>query len=221
VNAAIDSVLDPDHPWLKGIDRTRLEREGHVRLNFHHGDTETRSPDVPFLPFADGEFFTPSGKAQFYDESLTAKGLDPVLAFSPPAESRHGPAARSYPLELLPRKADNFLNSTFTNLPAIQEMEDRHLLEMTVADAAARGINNGDRVRVFNERGEIELTARVNGSVPAGVVAARLDWAKLSPEGKNINVLTSDRLTDIGSGATFYSTLVEVERASSRVAAND
>jgi len=227
VDQAIDTVLDPDHPWLAGIDRARLEREGHVRLNFRHGDTETRrveetssSPclrasvaDVPFLPFANGGFPTPSGKAEFYSESLVAQGLDPVLAFVPPIESRHNPKARTYPLELLARKADNFLNTTFTNQASLQQMEDRHLLEMTAADAGARGIRDGDRVRVFNGRGEIELTARVNGSVPPGVVAARLDWAKLSLQGRNINVLTSDRLTDLGAGATFYSTLVEVERA--------
>ena len=46
----------------------------------------------------------------------------------------------------------------------------------------------------------------------AGVVGARLGWAKLSENGININVLTSARLTDLGGGATFYSTLVEVER---------
>lgn len=226
VDQAIDSVLDPDHPWLTGIDRARLEREGHVRLNFHHGDTETSREEetstspclsdsavgVPFLPFADGGFATPSGKAQFCDKSLAAKGLDPVLAFTPPSESRHGGEARAYPLELLARKADNFLNSTFTNLPTLQQMEDRQLLEMTVADAEPRGIRDGDRVRVFNGRGQIELIVRVNGSVPAGVVAARLDWAKLSPQGKNINVLTSDRLSDLGAAATFYSVLVEVER---------
>jgi molybdopterin guanine dinucleotide-containing S/N-oxide reductase-like protein len=231
VDQAIDSVLDPEHPWLAGIDRARLEREGHVRLNFHHGGTETwrekvgTNPpcfrdsvvDVPFLPFAEGGFATPSGKAQFYDESLAPKGLDPVLAFTPPRESRHNSEARGYPLELLARKADNFLNSTFTNLPALQQMEDRHLLEMTAADAEARGIRDGDQVRVFNGRGEIELTARVNGSVPPGVVAARLDWAKLSPQGRNINVLTSDRLSDLGAGATFYSVLVEVERAPSPI----
>jgi anaerobic selenocysteine-containing dehydrogenase len=228
VDQAIDSVLDFTHPWLAGIDRARLEREGHIRLNFHHGETEARSEenevnspclrdsvvDVPFLPFAEGGFQTPSGKAQFYDESLASQGLDPVLAFTAPSESRHGSAARRYPLELLARKADNFLNSTFTNLPAIQQMEDRHLLEMSAAEAEPRGIRDGDRVRVFNDRGEIELTARVNGSVPPGVVAARLDWAKLSPQGRNINVLTSDRLTDLGSAATFYSTLVEVEPVS-------
>jgi anaerobic selenocysteine-containing dehydrogenase len=226
VDQAIDAALDLTHPWLAGIDRARLEPEGHVRLNFHHGDTETRSEedksdspglgdsaaDVPFLPFAHGGFPTPSGKAEFYSESLAANGLDPVVAFVSPTESRHNPQAGSYPLELLARKADNFLNSTFTNLPAMQQMEDGHLLEMTSADAQPRGIRDGDRVRVFNRRGEIELTARVNGAVPPGVVAAHLDWAKLSPQGRNINVLTSDRLTDMGASATFYSALVEVER---------
>ena len=228
VDQAIDSVLDREHPWLAGIDRERLEREGHVRLNFHHGDTEARrkeedssSPRVtdsvvnaPFLPFANGGFTTPSGKAEFYSESLLAKGLDPVVAFTPPTESRHGTEVNTYPLELLARKADNFLNTTFSNLPGVQQMEDRHLLEMTAADAEPRGIRDGDRVRVFNGRGEVELTALVNGSVPPGVVAARLDWAKLSPQGRNINVLTSARLTDMGAAATFYSALVEVERAS-------
>jgi anaerobic selenocysteine-containing dehydrogenase len=68
-------------------------------------------------------------------------------------------------------------------------------------------------VRVFNDRGEIFLRARVDGEVQAGVVGARLGWAKLSDRGLNINVLTSARLTDLGGGATFYSTLVEVERA--------
>ena len=211
VDQAIDSVLDLKHPWLAGIDRERLEREGHVRLNFREGDTEAQREE-PFLPFASGGFPTPSGKAEFYSESLVAQGLDRVLAFVPPAESRHSAQARAYPLELLARKADNFLNTTFTNQASLQQMEDRHLLEMTAADAESRGIGDGDRVRVFNARGEIELTARVNGSVPTGVVAARLDWAKLSPQGRNINVLTSERLTDIGAGATFYSVLVEVER---------
>jgi anaerobic selenocysteine-containing dehydrogenase len=214
VDQAIDSVLDPGQAWLAGIDRARLEREGRVRLNFHDGEPGAQRP---FLPFANGGFFTASGKAEFRDESLIAQGLDPVLAFVPPAESRSGEPAGAYPLELLARKADNFLNSTFTNQPSLQQMEDRHLLEMTAADAGARGIRDGDRVRVFNGRGEIELTARVNGSVPPGVVAARLDWAKLSPQSRNINVLTSDRLTDLGASATFYSTLVEVERLRGQV----
>jgi anaerobic selenocysteine-containing dehydrogenase len=112
---------------------------------------------------------------------------------------------------LLARKADNFLNSTFSNLPTIQEMEEAGLLEMNACDARARGIASGDRVRVFNWRGDILLKARVDGAVQPGVVCARLNWAKLGPQGRNINVLTSEKLTDLGNSATFYSVLVEVE----------
>jgi anaerobic selenocysteine-containing dehydrogenase len=90
-------------------------------------------------------------------------------------------------------------------------------LEMHPADAAARGIADGDPVRVWNGRGALTLTALVPAagpaSVPAGVVAARMDWAKLSPGGANVNALTSERLTDMGAGATFYSVLVEVAKA--------
>jgi len=68
-------------------------------------------------------------------------------------------------------------------------------------------------VRIFNDRGSLTLMALVNGNLPAGVVAARLDWAKLHPESNNVNALTSERLTDLGRGATFYSTLVEVSKA--------
>ncbi len=82
---------------------------------------------------------------------------------------------------------------------------------MHAADAEPRGVRDGDRVRAFNPRGEIVLEARVNGSVPAGVVAARLDWARFSPGARNINVLTSEKLTDMGNAATFYSVCVEVE----------
>jgi anaerobic selenocysteine-containing dehydrogenase len=82
---------------------------------------------------------------------------------------------------------------------------------MHPTDSEARGIRNGDRVRAFNARGEIVLQALVNGSVRPGVVAARLDWARFSSGGGNINVLTSEKLTDMGNAATFYSVCVEVE----------
>jgi anaerobic selenocysteine-containing dehydrogenase len=165
----------------------------------------------PFLPFASGNFQTPSGKAELYSETLKAKGLDPVASFMPPEESRHSDGAKMYPLELLARKADNFLNTSFCNVPAAQQMEESGLLEINVADARARGIAEGDRVRVFNPRGDILLRARVNGTVQPGVVAARLNWAKLSEDFRNINVLTSEKLTDMGNAPAFYSVLVEVE----------
>jgi anaerobic selenocysteine-containing dehydrogenase len=219
VDEMMDQALQSPNPRLSGISRELLEREGHLRLSFQSSDIRPVSPSAPgsaattapFLPFAHGTFATRSGKAELYNESLKAFGLDPVASFEPPNESRHGSEAKAFPLELLARKPENFLNSTFSNQPSLQSMEETGLIEMSRADAEARGIAGGDSVRVFNPRGEIILKARVDGTVQPGVVAAKLDWAKLTPGGRNINVLTSEKLTDLGNSATFYSVLVEVE----------
>jgi anaerobic selenocysteine-containing dehydrogenase len=157
------------------------------------------------LPFSTAEWFrTPSGRGE----------LVPVPVFRAPGESRAHAGEGPYPLEFLPRKADNYMNSTFANLPQHQRMEARTagVLEMHGTDAAARAIVTGDEVEVFNGRGSLTLNALVNAQVSAGVVAARLDWNKLSAGGANVNALTSETLTDLGGGPTFYSTLVEVRK---------
>jgi len=225
IDEMIDGALGSSNPWLNDITRERLEREGQVRLNFAvrppasgfrppHSRTDGSSTDAvePFLPFAHGNFRTPSGKAELYSEAMKALGLDPVAEFTPPAESRHG-TKTAFPLELLARKADNFLNSSFCDIPSVQKMEETNLLEISSADARARGITDGDTVKVYNGRGEIFLQARVDGAVQPGVVSAKLNWAKLTPGLRNINVLTSEKLSDLGNSATFYSVLVEVESA--------
>ncbi len=230
VDSMIDRALESPNPRLQGITRERLEHEHFIRLNFESNEDSRRSalgetdegvrPHVvrdtatdPFLPFAQGNFPTPSGKAEFYSETLKRQGLDPIVAFTPPNESRHGSGSKAgFPLELLARKPDNHLNSSFANLPSVRVMEPSiGDLEMHPTDAKARGVRDGDRVRAFNLRGEIVLKARVDGSVRPGVVAARLDWARFSPGGGNINALTSEKLTDLGNAATFYSVCVEVE----------
>jgi anaerobic selenocysteine-containing dehydrogenase len=221
IDEMIDGALSSNNPWLQGITRERLQREGHVRLNFAASEESAPNPSSapatasPFLPFAQGNFRTPSGKAELYSEAMKALGLDPVADFTPPAESRSGSDKQKFPLELLARKADNFLNSTFSNQPSVQRMEETDLLEINSADARARGIVDGSTVKVYNHRGEILLKARVDGAVQPGVVSARLNWAKLSPGFRNINVLTSEKLSDLGNSATFYSVLVEVESTSS------
>ena len=197
----IAQALDSGHSWFMGIDKRTLETENHVALRLpanEHGES---------LPFSAPEWFGHASKRA---------ALLPVPMWRPAEESRESVAGRNgkYPLAFLPRKADNYMNTTFANLPVHQHMERRTagVLEMHSADATLRGILTGDNVRVWNSRGSISLTARVNGSVPAGVVAARLDWHKFSEDGANVNQLTSQRLTDIGGGATFYSTLVEVAK---------
>ncbi len=217
IDEMIDGALASRNPWLEGISRERLQRERQVRLNFSRDSSGQCSvasgQPEPFLPFASGNFRTPSGKAELYSEAMKALGLDPVAEFRPPEESRHGKQASTLPLELLARKADNFMNSTFANQPSVEEMEETNLLGMHSADARARGIADGETVRVYNHRGEIFLKAWVDGAVQPGVVSANLNWAKLGPGFRNINVLTSEKLSDLGNSATFYSVLVEVESA--------
>lgn len=209
INSSGNPEAHSTNPGMEHITFAALKEQGHIPLSFH------RDPEAnPFLPFTTGPLATPSGKVEFYSETLAAAGLDGLPTFTPPTESRWGEAAKRYPLELLARKADNYMNSTFANLDGHRKMEARtnQRLEIHPTDAAARNLADGDSVRIFNDRGSISLTALLNPSLPAGVVAARLDWAKLHPGGSNVNVLTSERLTDIGAGATFYSTLVEVAK---------
>jgi anaerobic selenocysteine-containing dehydrogenase len=193
----IRTALDSGHPFLQGITLERLDREHSVRLNV--------APDSePFLPFARGEFGTPSGKCEFGAEALD---------YQPPVESRLGaPELRSrFPLELISAKSHDSMNSTFGNDRSA--VEQTSTLFLHVEDASARGIANGDRVRVFNQRGSCTLVASVDGVVRPGVVLApSVRWNKLSPDQRGINALTSDRLTDMGGGATFYSCLVDIEK---------
>ena len=196
----IAQALETEHPFFTGVTKERLEKEGHVALSLPEDE---RGESLPF-----------SSRVWFKNASGRAE-LIPVPVWVAPVESRNGSEGRGkFPLEFLPRKADNFMNSTFANLPGHRMMERKTagLLEMHPTDAAARGVTSGDDVSVWNARGRITLVVRVGETVPAGVVAARLDWQKLSQDGANVNALTSERLTDIGGGATFYSALVEVEK---------
>jgi anaerobic selenocysteine-containing dehydrogenase len=193
----IRTLLASGHPFLEGITLERLDREHFVRLNV--------APEgQPFLPFAAGNFGTPDGKCH-----LDFEGLDYV----PPVESRHGDAAlyARYPLELISPKNDDSMNSTFGHRDAVDRQTAT--LYLSSDDAVRRGIQSDDLVRVFNDRGSCTLTASVNGRVRSGVVCApAVRWAKRSPGARSVNAVTSERLTDYGGGATFYSCLVEVER---------
>jgi anaerobic selenocysteine-containing dehydrogenase len=193
----IRTLLNSGHAFLDGITLERLDREHSVRLNI-------AAESEPFLPFAQGGFGTPSGKCEFGAQTL---------AYSAPVESRFGDDAlrRKFPLELVSSKHDDSMNSTFGNRPATDH--DTSIVHLNGSDAEPRGIRSGDRVRVFNDRGSLLLQAEVDGVVQPGVARApSVRWPKRAADGRNANVLTSDRLTDIGGGPTFYSCLVEVER---------
>jgi anaerobic selenocysteine-containing dehydrogenase len=191
---------------LAGVTWESLKAQGWMRLAL---------PET-FAPFAKGNFATPSGKCELYSESLAKQGVDPVPFYNPPAElpSSNPALARKYPLNFLSPPRRNFLNSSFANLPRFREDDRPPELEMHAEDAQRRGIRDGDAVRVFNDRGSFNAVARVNGKPRHGVVVAlSVWWKKFSPDGKNANDVTSQRIADLGGAATFYDCLVEVEKA--------
>ena len=193
---------------LRGIDVDwdALKAAGFRRLAVPH----------PYAPFAQGGFPTPSSKCEFWSEAMAARGEDPLPGYVAPRESPSSNAALAarYPLAFISPPARNFLNSSFANLSAYSEDEKRPRLVIHPEDADARGIATGDPVRIFNDRGSLLATARVSDRARKGVVVApSVWWRKLAPGGENANAVTSQALTDMGGGPTFYDCLVEVAAA--------
>ena len=120
--------------------------------------------------------------------------------------------AKTFPLALISPPAHHFLNSTFVNLFAKKEIEPT--LEIHPIDAESRNIREAAPVEIFNSRGSFLAKAVITDRTRPGVVSApSIWWNKLVPGGRNANSTTSEEVTDLGGGATFYDNLVEVRLA--------
>ena len=201
-------ALDTKSKFMAGIDVERLMPGDPVRVNL--------AADAD--PFAGG-FYTPSRKLEFYSERMAARGLGPLPAYHACRESVENITLRDrYSLQLLVPPAVHFLNSTFGVVDEQRRRMGRPVLQIHPADAARRGIASGDRVRIWNGRGECHYHAEVTADTREGVVVAEgLWWAKHTEDGRSVNALISTRLTDIGAGSTFQCNLVEVAKADGNV----
>src|SRR5207248_3113773 len=165
-------------------------------------------------PYACGtRLQTPSGKIEIASSVLAARGDDPLPSYVPPYESeeRDPELARRFPLALISPPAHEFLNSSFVNVASLRRSAGKPTLEIHADDADARSIAHGTRVKIFNDRGTFTADAVVTDRVRPGVVSAQsVWWGRLTSDGANANQTTSQALTDIGRGATFYDNLVEV-----------
>lgn len=210
---------------VRGITLDRLKHEGAIKLNAcGAGGSPATDLDSEAMhasrvhhvaPFANGGFATPSGKCELLCERLAQLGHDPLPTFIPPAESpASAPVlAKRFPLQLLSPPSPHFLNSTFVEVDSLRRSAVEPQLEISAADATARGIRHGDLVNVFNDRGSFIARALVGDNVRPGVVVSpSIWWNKHSPGHRNCNSTTPTRLTDLGGGATFFDNLVEVER---------
>lgn len=204
----IAEVLDATratNPLLDGITLDRLKTEGTVPLAF----TPTNE-----VPFADLRFPTPSGKVELRCDSLTARyGIDPLPDYIAPAEFAGADAtsADGPRLTLISGAPHHFDCSSLGNQPSLRLKQGTPYIEINPTDAEACGVTDGAEVVVASARGSCRLRAVVTGDVSPGVaVTPKGQWGKHSPDGRNVNWLTSDALGDIAGQSTFHSTLVTV-----------
>jgi anaerobic selenocysteine-containing dehydrogenase len=190
----IGGFLREASPYLEGVDFEALKSGRPVRLN------------IPSNPYANG-FSTPSGKVEFYSQTMADKGLDPLPDGQP---SRDPDGGDRYSLEFITPPHHFFLNSAFNEIDEIRKKAGEARVMIHPETARARGISGGDRVRVFNDRGECSFKAKVTDDTRPGLLVAEgLHWPSLSPGG-GANQLTSQRLTDMGETCAFHCSLVEV-----------
>ncbi|GCF08850.1 molybdopterin-containing oxidoreductase family protein [Dictyobacter arantiisoli] len=227
VMRALSAAMHFDEPWLQsdaeevireifaasattqstldGLSVDRLQAEGSLPLSI---------PAEARVPFAEGIFGTPSGKAELFSETAAAKGYDPLPGWVPEVEARPEPtrpALKDEPLPLLCPAAHHFISSTFANQQTLISKERTPTLRIHPEDAQVRGIRCGQLVRVSNERGWCRLVADISEDVRPGVLATTtVWWPKFSPDQRNVNWTTSDRLADFNGGSTFYTNLVTV-----------
>jgi anaerobic selenocysteine-containing dehydrogenase len=202
----IRQALASQSPKLQGVTFDGLLEHGWMRLNV----------PTPYLPFADGQFTTPSGKCELYSERMAELGFDPLPTYIPPYESveRDPGLVARYPLTLISSPAHTFLNSTFVNVTSLRRQAKEPEVLLHPADAERRAISAGAMVTVRNDRGAFLARARVEPSIREGVVwAPSIWWGKLAADGANANQTTSQRETDLGHGPVFYDNQVEVELA--------
>jgi anaerobic selenocysteine-containing dehydrogenase len=201
--ALIQELLGTGDASMAGITYERLCQEGSVRLNLPH----------PYLPFADGAP-TPSGKVEFYSARLAAQGLPPLPTYVPLAEGPDNAGlSASYPLQAIVPPNRFFLNSSFSQSQRLRARQQTPTVLIAPADARARAIADGAPVSVFNGRGAARFTARVTDATRPGLVVIEgIWWHRFHPGGQGVNVLTSDRVADLGGGPAFHSNLVEVAR---------
>ncbi len=199
----IREMLATGGPATRHITLEELRESGFVRLNLPR----------PYLPFADGAP-TPSGKIEFYSERLRRAGLPPLPTYVPLIEGPdNGALAARYPLQCIVPPNRFFLNSSFSQSALLRSRQRGASVLLAPADAARRAIDDGDEVRVFNGRGEARFQARVSDDTRPGVVVIEgLWWHRFQAGDRNVNVLTSDRVVDMGGGPAFHSNLVEIEK---------
>jgi anaerobic selenocysteine-containing dehydrogenase len=180
------------NPHLEGISFEKLVENKYLKATIK--------------PLFKGKLNTPSGKIELYSKRMEADGYSPLPTYIPIEKDG------DFPFLFVPGPNHNFLNSTFSNNEKHVSLEKEPRLHMNEVDALAKGIEDGDDVRVWNHRGECMLKASVGKNVLPGVIVTQGLWADAPGTKQLLNSLTPDRVADMGNGATFFSGRVDMEK---------
>lgn len=196
----IEELLASDHPTVAGISLGQL-KEGPIMARPLQRPSQLK---------------TPTSRIEFYVERLRSFGQE-LPIYLEPVESNRTEKANRYPLSLLTTHPRQRIHSSLANVTGLRKTNPEPLLEINPADAAPRKIVDGDVVRVFNNRGQVKLRARLSSLIKAGVVDISQGWWPEDYIEGHHNELTHDRINPVqqsimGPNAAFYDNLVEVEK---------
>ena len=121
------------------------------------------------------QFFTPTGRIEFYVERLKQFGQE-LPIYLEPVESARSEKAKTYPLSLLTSHPRHRVHSSMANIASLLKQDPEPTLEINPADAEPRNISNGDVVSVFNDRGKVKLKAKLSPGIKPGVVNIDQGW---------------------------------------------
>lgn len=216
-------ALDLDHPRLRDSDlelaRQLLDTPGcraaGITLDVLRecGWLRAAAFERGTAPFAEGGFPTASGKVELVSDELASLGQDPLVGYVPAHEAADDDLAERYPLVLISPASRFYVNSTFGSLPWHRRKTGPPSVHLHPSDAAERGLETGDELRVWNDRGAFTAEAVVDDAARPGVAFTyKVQWPRLSPDGTNVNMTTPERDTDLGGGPTYHDNRVEVAR---------
>ena len=216
-----------EQAWLRQLlAQSGIDYETFRRVGRHQPEAD--EPHVAFADFhRDPEAYplnTPSGKIEIYSQVAAAFGnpteIPAVPKYVEPWEGRTDPLREKYPLQLLTPHPRYRTHSIFGNVPWLAEISTEAVF-INPADAKPRGIENGDQVRVWNDRGTVAIPAWVTERIMPGVVAIQQGlWYQPQEDGVDVggcgNTLTSSRPTPWAKGNPQHTSLVQVAREGER-----
>jgi len=215
----LEHYVDWDAPACDGIDLAYMKKHGYARLNV--------GTKVNRAPHKEGNFPTPSGKCEFrlvgaknfvagpfrqmYDGFQPGQDIPELPDYVPSKETASANPAlfKKYPLNILAPKSHGFINSCYANIENKLKGQGEQSVLISQADAMDRGIQEGEMVRVFNDRGGFDAVAKITPDVGAGIVVATLGYWRQLNNG-TVNSVSSSAFGDMGNAQTSHDCLVEV-----------